>query len=114
MNAEKKLTEGWIRGLAEGLTGSGFVLGVMAPIAMFVVFVTVVIGVVMYVRGCTADDKPPKPCTSYSYKMDLIGDSEAKCTRWPAMKMRYENRWVKADIVHCTCTAESDSLPEEN
>ena len=107
----KRLTEGWYKGLGRGFEDSGWFLGTFVPITVVTLVLVMVIGTVVWARSCLKSPEKPKPCTDYSYKMeilgDLVGDSEARCTRWPAMAMRIEKRWVKADIVHCKCTPAS-------
>jgi hypothetical protein len=108
----RRLTDGWFSGLGAGFRDSGHFLGAVVPIAIVTIAFVVVIGTIVWVRGCVKGAEKPKPCSNYSYKMSIIGDSKASCTKWPAMEMRIEKRWVKADIVHCACTAASNPKPE--
>lgn len=105
----KRITDGWLSGLGAGFRDSGHFLGAVVPVAIVVLMFVAVIGTVIGVRSCVRGSSEPKPCTDYSYKMALFGSSKAHCTKWPAMEMKIENRWVKADIVHCACTEGSFS-----
>lgn len=109
----KRLTDGWLSGLGAGFRDSGHFLGATVPIAIVVLLFVVVIGGGIWIRSCMKGPDKPKPCADYSYKMDLIGDSEAKCTRWPAMKMSIDKRILGRDIVNCKCTSGSFPPPEK-
>jgi hypothetical protein len=104
------IQKSWLRGVADGMNGSGSVLGFIAPIAAFALVMTVlVIGIVSghgWIRGRDKNEV----CANYTFK--LTGRS-ARCNRWPAMVMRIEKRWVKADLVHCACTEGSNPPPED-
>lgn len=98
---------GWNKGLKEGLFGSGFVLGTVAPIAVVLSFI---VGACMALNRCF--DTGPGRCRAYSYETKLLGSSTMTCDQWPAMEMRIEKRIVRSSIVHCTCTAASDVAEE--
>ena len=99
--------KGWNRGVKEGLEGSGLVYGLVLPLAFL--FAVIITGGVLLHR-CLSTKSPPPTCSNYSFGAGYIRDKTLTCTRWPAMEMRIEERMIKEDIVHCTCTA--DSFPK--
>ncbi|RKZ09794.1 hypothetical protein DRQ25_05245 [Candidatus Fermentibacteria bacterium] len=106
-----KISKGWVRGLAEGYENSGWFIGTFMPIGIFCLIVAAIIFAFTGVPSCERPVKIAKPCTDYSYK---LGRGYARCTQWPAMEVRVDKRWVKADIVHCKCTEESYATAEVN
>ena len=99
-----RIARGWNRGLGDGMEGSGAFIGFVIPSAIAVVFLVLLsIGC----AWCYNKISDPGPCVNYVYSMGLFAEDTAKCTKWAAMDMRIEHRYIKNDLVHCTCTAES-------
>lgn len=91
------------RGLNDGAEASGGIIGFFLPIA---VVVFIVVGLAAWWNGCF-NKKRAATCTDYSYEVGILDKSDFTCGRFPAMKRRIEKRWVKSDIVHCSCTEAS-------
>lgn len=111
----KRMRDGWFTGMGEGLRDSGWFTGMAVPAGIVILFFTIIIGGGVLTYRCVVGPtkpEPPKPCNNYSYKMAIVGSSKAQCTKWPSMSMKIEKRWVKADVVHCKCNAESNTVPE--
>lgn len=99
----------YIRGFRKGWKNSafdsGFLLGTALPIFFSLLLL---FGCITGLYFCFK--KEPGTCVDYSYKDGMFGSGSLSCNKWPNMRRKIEERWVKADIVHCYCT--EDSFPK--
>ena len=103
--------KGWLRGLDQGMEGSGLIAGLVLPTLVVGLICAILIGGAVLTCNAIKGPDKPEPCVNYSFGAGYIREKTRICNRWPAMEMRIEDNWIDEDVVHCTCTAAS--FPQE-